>query len=301
MTKPFEPMLAFKLKPEHIPQLRFPLIIQPKFDGIRCCVIDGVAKSRTLKRIPNDYIRAQLFELWKDCSMPYLIDGELLVGNNFQDSTSGIMTKQGKPNFRFKVFDYAQNVDSLKAAYIERFYYAEINSALNSFTVANLTVYLQEHLDYFIGVAKAQKSEGIILRYPNEPYHFGRTTFNQHALMAIKHFEDGEAIVTGFEPRFKNMNPKQDDAFFRTKRSSHQDNMKPTEFLGSFICLGISGEFKDVIFKVGTGIGMTDEFRKEVWMNQDKYFGKQFTYQYQKIGSKNKPRILTFKGWRLDI
>lgn len=54
--------------------LRFPYLVSPKYDGIRCLIIGGEVVSRNLKPIRNKHIQAALRGL------PDL-DGELIVGN----------------------------------------------------------------------------------------------------------------------------------------------------------------------------------------------------------------------------
>lgn len=52
-------------------------------------------------------------------------------------------------------------------------------------------------------------------------------------------------------------------------------------------------------FNVGSGLGLTDALRKEIWNNRDKYIGKIATVRQMKVGSKNGiPRLPTFVGLR---
>ncbi len=55
-TGGFKPMLADAIEPDKYP-LRFPLFVSPKLDGVRCVVRDGVAYSRSLKPIPNQFVQ----------------------------------------------------------------------------------------------------------------------------------------------------------------------------------------------------------------------------------------------------
>lgn len=53
-----KPILAGEVTdPEKI---KFPVYASPKYDGIRALVVDGLLVSRTLKPIPNHYIRSML-------------------------------------------------------------------------------------------------------------------------------------------------------------------------------------------------------------------------------------------------
>jgi DNA ligase 1 len=58
--------------------LRFPYFASPKLDGIRCLVLDGHARTRTMRHLPNDPARewfAKRGELLTN------LDGELIVGD----------------------------------------------------------------------------------------------------------------------------------------------------------------------------------------------------------------------------
>ena len=80
-----------------------------------------------------------------------------------------------------------------------------------------------------------------------------------------------------------------------TERSSHKDNMIPMNTFGAFVKELQNGRN----FNVGSGLGLTDAVRKEIWNNRDKYIGKLATVRQMKVGSKNGiPRLPTFVGLR---
>ena len=119
MTKQIKPLLACEVPLE---QVRLPVYVSTKLDGIRCVIIDGVAYSRSLKPIRNKYIQSIIGnEKYNG------FDGELVVGNIydkdvFQKTTSGVMSEQGEPNFVFYVFDdfthpnlsYSERADKMR-------------------------------------------------------------------------------------------------------------------------------------------------------------------------------------------
>ena len=119
MTKQIKPLLACEVPLE---QVRLPVYVSTKLDGIRCVIIDGVAYSRSLKPIRNKFIQSIIGnEKYNG------FDGELVVGNIydkdvFQKTTSGVMSEQGEPNFVFYVFDdfthpnlpYSERADKMR-------------------------------------------------------------------------------------------------------------------------------------------------------------------------------------------
>src|SRR5690554_1371146 len=86
--------------------LVFPLYASAKLDGVRAVVKDAMLVSRTLKRIPNGYVQDCLGHDGLEG-----LDGELTVGpanhpNVMQATTSGVMSREGEPDFIYWVFDY---------------------------------------------------------------------------------------------------------------------------------------------------------------------------------------------------
>jgi DNA ligase-1 len=118
-------------------------------------------------------------------------------------------------------------------------------------------------------------------------------------LLKRKPFKDSEAIIVGFEEQMENANEAEQDAFGRTKRSKHLEGMIPKDTLGKFLVREI-GEtpWLDREFAIGTGEGLTQDLRKEIWDNQSKYLGKIVTYKYQPHGIKDLPRLPIWKGFR---
>ena len=111
----FKPLLAYTVKDAEA--LRYPVLVSPKLDGIRCVIHNDQPVSRTLKPIPNRFIQSEL-----GFYPPF--DGELMVGDPldpaaFNKSTSGIMSHDGEPAFTFWVFDWV-NPHDLHLPFTER-------------------------------------------------------------------------------------------------------------------------------------------------------------------------------------
>ena len=286
-----KPMLAASFDAE-AHALRFPLIASPKLDGIRCLVINGMPKTRSLKPIPNSHISATLTRREFDG-----FDGELMVGDgaSFQDVTSGIMTRGGKPDFAFHVFDtftdpalpYEQRVNQ---------YISKIANLANRYPFLNAveTQFIRDRieLDDYLDSCLTRGYEGAMLRAPQGIYKFGRATFKEGHLIKLKPFEDDEAEVIGFEEQRRNDNEATTNELGRTRRSSHKENRVPLGTLGALVLR--HGKFGD--FNLGTGFDAA--LRKEIWNNRKNYLGKLVKFRYQAIGMKDKPRIPSFLGFR---
>lgn len=287
-----KPMLASGIA--NIKGLRYPLLGSLKLDGIRCLIHGGRPVSRTLKLIPNFFVQSVL----SDPSLEGL-DGELIIGDmndpqGFNKTTSGIMSREGEPDFTFYVFDTLYH-GSLP--YRERYNrISEQIAGRERIKILDLRELSNEDdlLDYE-GAAVLDGYEGICLRDPNGPYKFGRSTEKEGYLLKMKRFEDDEAVILGFEEALSNQNEATVNVFGNMERSSHQENMVPKGTLGKIIVrsFNFTEEF-------GIGSGFTDAQRKHIWENRNTYLHTLVKYKYQPHGVKDRPRLPIFLGFRLD-
>lgn len=288
MTKQIKPLLACEVPLE---QVRLPVYVSTKLDGIRCVIIDGVAYSRSLKPIRNKYIQSIIGnEKYNG------FDGELVVGDIydkdvFQKTTSGVMSEQGEPNFVFYVFD---DFTHPTLPYSER-------ANVMRYKVDTLTDHIKflgqkliHNIDDINSCLEKEQSlggEGLILRNPEGVYKFGRSTPKQQLSVKVKFFEQDEFEVIGFEERYTNTNEATINELGYTSRSSHKGNLLPTNTLGSLVL-----KYGDTTFKCGTGFD--DALRKEIWNNKEDYLGRLASIRYMSVGSKDLPRVPSFIGWR---
>lgn len=300
------PMLACKIKFEQLDKLNYPLILQPKFDGVRALLHEDKVVSRTLKPIPNRSIQEAL----KDIALP--LDGELIVGSPTNklvcnDTVSFSMSEQksvgleleDKVDWFYYVFDmhypqdatYVDRLDKLKCIFDNKTKYRIPDNVIlveNYMTISpHDTVGIFDDL-VFLGY------EGCILRSLNSYYKYGRSTLKEQYLLKVKPYEDAEAIIIGFEPLEHNLNVKTVDERGYAKRSTHKANKLTDELLGALICETTEG----VQFKVGTGF--TQAQREQIWSSKEKYLDKLITYTYLNTGVKDKPRNPVFKCFRQD-
>jgi len=283
-----KPMLA--VDAGDISTLTYPLYATPKLDGIRCMKVNGEIVSRTFKPIPNHYIRETLKSI-----LPEGADGEICLKDDmsFSAVSSAVMREDGEPDFVYYMFDlYSDKPNlarmdimellSLPAVFVKRLLPTEIRS-------------YEELLQYEERCLK-EGYEGIIVRTGDSPYKFGRSTRKEGYLLKIKRFTDSEAKIIGFTERMHNANVAKKDAFGRTERSSHAENMEPMDTLGALQVRDIKS---GVEFEVGTGFD--DATRKEIWDNHMDWLFKIIKYKSQKSGEKDKPRFPVYLGVRDPI
>lgn len=290
----FKPMLAETV--EDLSRLQFPLFASPKLDGIRCVVRGGLAWSRSLKPIPNAYVRACIEQARSldGC------DGELMLPDHtapFAEVTSAIMSEDGQPEFVYRVFDwtlspglgYAQRLSRLQAVH----YPEDFASMVEQVECGDLSDLLLLHEAHM-----REGYEGTMVRAPDSPYKFGRSTLREGFLLKIKPFADEEAIIIGFVEEQQNTNAATRDEVGKLKRSSAQAGKVGKDTLGALEC-----RFADNT-KFECGTGLTRELRAKIWAQKDYYLGKLIKVKHlpppggRKPGTK--PRHPVFLGFRED-
>ena len=292
MTTMFKPMLAGKA-PKDLSKLVYPVIASPKLDGIRCLRPYGMSPvTRSFKPIPNKHIAGMLEE-----HLPEGFDGEIIIpGAEFSGVASGVMRRDGEPEFEFHVFDFI-----LKKQEGERFVdrverIRKMSERFPSWIKMVVQMYIPnvKILEEYEKQCLAEGYEGVMVRQPDSPYKCGRSTTNEGYLLNIKRFADDEAVVVGFEELMHNANEAKKDAFGRTERSSHKANKVGKGMLGKLIL-----EFNGYTFGVGTGF--TERERQDYWAIRDNLLGASVTFKHQPSGSKDKPRFPVFKCFRKDV
>lgn len=302
-----KPLLAYTVPtnddPDALHKLTFPLMWSPKLDGIRTLVTAqrGGPVTRTYKDIPNDKVREFLSR-----TEFFGFDGECVFGEHDKDvfnRTQSSVMKVAGPGFeeaggKLWVFDDFTNPND---PFEDRF--ARLTERVSKLGGLREFIHLVPHelvhngddLANVESVIVAKGFEGVMVRDPKGIYKQGRSTARDRILGKVKRFADAEATIVGYEEEMFNGNEAEKDAFGRTKRSSHQENLVGKDTLGALICE--SAEFSDT-FKIGTGY--TAAQRQELWDMGADLIGQTITFKYQPSGMKDLPRFPVFKGFRKD-
>lgn len=277
-------MLAAKL--EEPSRLKFPVLVTPKIDGIRCVILADGPRTRSLKEIPNLHIAHSLADL------PLGLDGELTVGEKFQDCTSGIMSRDGTPDFIYWVFDrYLTAPYSFRASHLLTLTLPSFCRVLTPETATNM-----HELTSLCDKWLSRGAEGICFRTPDSPYKQGRSTFLEQYLVKWKQFVSEEAYIIECVELMHNDNEATVNALGLRERSSHQANLRPSGKLGA---LRVRNHLWPHDFYIGTGFD--DATRHSIWQHRDEVIGRLVRYKYHAYGCKDAPRCPVFEGFRSNI
>jgi ATP-dependent DNA ligase len=293
---------------EQLAQLKYPLYVFNKYDGIRCCLHDGKLLTNTLKQVPNKYITEQLSILAHYAGQGW-IDGELIRKDtkDFHKVQSIVMSEEHKEasEFRYVMFDRVLGAFDDRIAYRLRLGWLQSLTS-NTEVGANLFAYrapyilansVAEVLDFEAHAIK-QGFEGIVLRGVESPYKMGRATFKEGICYKFKRTDDAEATVLDCIELEHNLNSLEYDGRGLAKRSSHGANKIGSGMLGSFRVKGINGRYEGKEFLVSCG-SMPMAFRQSSWQCRESYKNRIITYTFAKNrGTDDAPAEPRFKSFR---
>lgn len=274
-----------------IGKIQYPLYASSKLDGVRGIVIDGVLHSRSLKLFPNQHVHS-LF------SKPEYsgLDGELILGDPcakdvFRVTSAACQRHEGTPDMKFYVFDRWDVEGPFRMRLAE-----DLNRLLrdpNIVVVPQMRIESEAELLSYETECLDLGYEGLILRSPDGPYKFGRSTLREGIMLKLKKFRDSESEILEVIEEMENTNEKKVNELGRGKRSSHLAGMVPKGTAGA---LRVRDLTTGVEFNVGTGL--TDADGIFFWENREAAVGKIIKYKSFPIGEKDLPRFPVYLGLR---
>lgn len=295
MSSKFKPMLAEHADMSNVP---FPMYASTKLDGIRAVVINGKLLSRSLKPIPNKYVRS-LFENKPEFEG---LDGELIVGSPtdpkcFNKTTSGVMSEEGEPDVTYYVFDQIPEFSGQPPLTRFQERYKDLAGSItlfkHIFLVKQHLLFSMPQLLEFEAQCLDEGYEGVIIKDPNSPYKYGRSTLKEGYMLKIKRYQDAEAKIISVEELLSNNNEATRDELGKVKRSNCKAGMVPQNMLGALVVEDLQTQVR---FNIGTGFD--EEDRINLWIKKEYLIGKIVKYKYFGYGQVDKPRHPVFLGFR---
>jgi DNA ligase 1 len=295
-------------------KLRFPLIAQPKIDGVRALNMLGTLTGRSLKQFKNRHVTS----LFSHSALIGL-DGELAAERDTHPdlcrlTTSATGTIQGQPFLLWWLFDYV-TVETKGLAYEQRrtkledryfqikdeaphlFPHLRLVPSLVVRTLAELEEHDSDNL--YLGY------EGTIIRRMDSVHKQGRSTPTEGGLLRIKRFVDFEFTVHEIIEGDANQNEAQINELGQTFRSSHQENKVPNGMIGAMLgrTTSVVMDGDKVLFEAGqevrVGAGcLPHDQRKYYFENQAEFKKQVHKGKFFPKGIKDKPRFPTWQAFR---
>jgi DNA ligase 1 len=296
----FKPLLAPPQDPLSYPnyfkELQYPLLVSPKYDGIRAIVKQGTVLSRTGKPLPSFIIQDELNEFEH-------FDGEIIVGNPtdhnvYNRTQSHVMAYEKIFDFTYHVFDYTHPV------HLADWFDARLNilqGLVEERANPNVVFVPHQYVDNYEQLLQFEEDclfegfEGVMLRSPIAPYKQGRGTWREGIIMKLKRFTDAEGVVVSFKEKMTNTNAQERDELGYAKRSYKLEGMVGAGTVGAFYV-----EFENEIIEVAPGNFSHDELQN-IWNNPDEFIYGMLKFRYFKHGIKDKPRFPRAIGFRERI
>ena len=253
------PMLANKwYDKKHT--ITFPVMLQPKLDGVRMLMKDGVCWSRTGKLIIPEVVQHIACD-----TDGMILDGELIYeGASFQDTMRAVKKYRPElsPKLTYHVFDMVDESLPFIARYnfLEEFFGDYILLDGNIQLVKTIFgVFTEEGIKGYHAEFIQAGYEGTIIRTPGGKYQIGQRSSE---LLKLKDFDDAEFTIVD------------------VKEGEGRDSGAAI-----FIC---STDRQDTFAVRPKG---TMEYRQEVWQNKEEYIGKPLTVRYQGFSEDGIPRF----------
>lgn len=290
-----EPMLIERTNPD-TSTLTYPVYVFPKLDGIRCLIVDGVPKTRTLKDVPNNYIRSVLTSIGIDGFDGELIIGDAVAKSVYRDTNSVVMSHDKCNHFYYFVFDlhnHTGTFEERQQALKLKIRGLPINN--NIILLESTLCYSEEELLNYEVKCLQKGYEGVIIRNPRGLYKYGRTTIKENNTFKLKRFVDGEAEILAIIEEQHNTNEKVTNELGKGQRSTHKENLVGKSTMGALLC-------KDVVtgatFQIGSGF--TKSEREWFWNSCNVNSAEPVIVKYKSfpIGVKDKPRHPIYLGLR---
>jgi len=296
--KTFKPILAPNQAVD-IKNLKYPLLVSYKLDGIRCIFKDGQMYSRALKQFPNIRLRERFSHLAKlSKEKNIILDGELLAKSLTFNELSGITRQLDKiipQDQYFYCFDIIINED------FELPFKNRLNNLIKIRGEINVKLLDQMPIDTAPDIAALYERalnwgcDGLILRDPNGRYKFGRATVKEGLIYKMKPFMtfDSKIINVIQATEVREGAEKKINELGRSVTSKKKDDRILIEKASAFVVMYEGKELK-------VTIAMTDEEKEEVWKNKSKYINRWIEYKGMLVGSKDLPRHPIFLRFRDD-
>ena len=274
-------------------KLVYPFWGSIKLDGIRVWMPEGKPLTRTMKEVPNRFT----FNRFSHTNY-FGLDGEMVMGDPtaedcYRKTYSAVMGRAGEPELDFYVFDQVS-----EGVYEDRYRAVERRTPLaNVIVVDQHWIENRQQLDEFEDRTVQAGHEGVMLRKPAQPYHYGKPGKVDPWMLKVKRFTHDEAEVLAVYEQMTNTNEKVRDERGYAKRSTSKEGLVPSGMAGGFTVRMLNGRFAGVTTDIGRGT-LTLAERKALWEERETLPGRICRVKHFEVGATELPRFGAFAGWR---
>lgn len=294
-------------------KLVFPMIGQPKIDGVRALNLTGRLTGRSLKPFKNRYLTTRLSH-----SALIGFDGELAAERETHPdlcriTSSATGTILGEPYVLWWLFDYV-TPETKGLPYTHRYLIMKERIERIQDEAPHLFPHLRampwrkleslEDLEAYDEENLLAGYEGTVLCGPQAAHKDGRAG-KKLFKWRIKRFVDFEFKVHTIVEGEENQNEAQINELGHTFRSSHQENKVANGMVGAMLGNVLADVFdgdtllfsKGQEVRVGAGC-LTHDQRRHYFTNQDEFKRLVHKAKFFPKGIKDKPRFPTWQSFR---
>lgn len=297
-----KPMLANDYVEEKV---KFPVIMQPKIDGVRGAHLIGSFTGRSLKAHKN----RQMTEFFSHPAFSFM-DGEVACARATHPdlcriTSSAMSTRDAKPlaDSTWFLFDFvAPGINT--HPYVERIMFLHEKMEELERKHPELWAHVQVVRSELVHDIETMRRvharhmemgyEGSCLRDPYGKFKQGRSTVREGGLLRIKDFSEEEAEVLEIIEGDRNENEATVNELGQTTRSTHKANMVPNGMVGKLICKDLK---TGKTISVAAGC-LTHAERLHLFNNPHHIIGQIIKYRTFLHGVKDLPRFPTYQGLR---
>ena len=268
----FKPMLAKQFH-KHRDKIKFPVLVQPKIDGLRLLWDGHEFSSRTGKdslTIPSAVLE-ELNRGWRDRPL----DGELYCPELIFEEISGALRRHSispeLARIKYWVFDFPGHWSTrFRVKMLDGIFDREVErpTGYPLVLVPTWTADSFQEIDRLQTECLKEGFEGVMIRDPEASYMYKRTT----ALLKYKKVEQLLTHIIGF----------------KAGKGKHLGR------LGALIVECPNGK------ECSVGTGFDDQERDAIWTDRNKWLGRQIVIEYQEETKYGVPRFPRYCGSPLD-
>lgn len=267
-------------------KLKFPCIVQEKYDGCYCIALRDdysqrcIIFSRTGKQyLSMKHLEGQLFIILQEAGTKYdLIIFEAYIPDIEQSIISGYCRdeKNQHPDIHAVIHDILTFNDyfgNIRTAYEKRYMVLQQAYSQFYFTEIHLpkmiTAYQKEDIEYFANTVIQGGGEGVVIKHSKAGYHAGK---RDYTLMKLKRKISYDLVVIDVQ----------------------EGTGQFEGAVGALLCRYSNGRI------ISVGSGLTAQERKEFWQDKNKIIGRIVTVEAMRLTSSGLLREPIYKGVRYD-